>query len=116
MPRYLSIWLFIAMIGLCSWPAVAQTKSAAENIGRLTNPSNTHGIISCGQIAEAEGLAAQLAALGPAALPDLERALDSIERERDRSPFNAGANWLLLAYAKAEGPRAVERLQRLFVG
>ena len=54
-----------------------------------------------------------LVSLGMYAIPDLERALDSVEQTADRSPFAINAGWLALAYAKIEGPNAIARLRRM---
>lgn len=53
-----------------------------------------------------------LARLGGAALPDLEKELDSIEK----NPQGFGTNWLLLAYARIRGPAAFPRLRRISGG
>jgi hypothetical protein len=84
---------------------------------RQPNPMREFGVFSCGW-ADVEGhenreAAASLVKLGASAIPSLEGALDSVERQGRQSEFTAGATWLLYAYAKLEGPIAYPRLQRM---
>jgi hypothetical protein len=51
--------------------------------------------------------------MGAAALPDLDKALDSLEQRGDESPFSQNGRWLLLAYAKILGVSALPRLRRM---
>jgi hypothetical protein len=73
------------------------------------------GLGGCGSVdvKEEQGAAKRLAEWGASALPDLEDAIDSIERTGQRSRFASGARWLLLAYAEINGPAAFPRFRRL---
>jgi hypothetical protein len=51
--------------------------------------------------------------MGAAALPDLERALDSLEQRGDESPFFENGRWLILAYARILGVSGLPRLRRM---
>jgi len=54
-----------------------------------------------------------LVALGAAAIPDIEKALDSMEKRGLQSPFIFNGSWLLIAYAKISGVAAYPRLVRM---
>ncbi|HEX3742658.1 MAG TPA: hypothetical protein VHW09_01955 [Bryobacteraceae bacterium] len=58
-------------------------------------------------------VAAELAALGDDAIPEIEAAISSVADEGEQSPRFDGTAWLLLAYAKIKGPVALARLQPL---
>jgi len=58
-------------------------------------------------------VAVSLAALGSAATPAIEEALDSIEKEGVQSRLYRATFWLSLAYAKIMGPAAFPRLRRM---
>jgi len=51
--------------------------------------------------------------LGTAALPDINAALDSIEKSGNSSKFATNSNWLLYAYAKIKGAAAFPRLRKM---
>ena len=70
------------------------------------------GLFSCGSVNRHRAAAISLANHGASAIPALNDALDSIEgRGRQSTPFHAG--WLLLAYARIQGPSATPRLRRM---
>jgi len=56
----------------------------------------------------------ELAALGDAAVPEIEAAISSVADEGGKSRHFNGAGWLLFAYAKIKGPAALARLQILW--
>ena len=70
------------------------------------------GISSCGQYGADREAAASLVALGARAVPEIERALDSIERLGGASEFALGSQWLVDAYAQIKGREAYSRLAR----
>jgi hypothetical protein len=75
------------------------------------------GLDGC-QSADAEEerkAAKQLVKWGAAAIPLLEKSLDSIEEMGQQSEFASGARWLLPAYAEIMGPAARTRLRRMGV-
>ncbi len=57
--------------------------------------------------------AKELVQLGRTAVPDLERAFDSLERKGWESSLYENADWLFFAYARILGLAAVPRLQRM---
>lgn len=95
--------------------------SAAELIASLTEAKSqeskgTVRIFTCGQSEQdrrEQSTVRAIVALGQVAIPDLERALDSIASLGKKSRFVSKAGWLLLAYAKVQGPTASRRLQRM---
>jgi len=66
------------------------------------------------QLMELDRAAANtLVALGPAAIPDIEAALDQVGRSDPRAPVCPGSRWLLFAYARIRGRAAVQRLRSM---
>ena len=57
--------------------------------------------------------ARKLAGLGRSALPEIERAIASVERDGGGSMHFNATGWLALAYAKADGAAAYRTLRRL---
>lgn len=64
-------------------------------------------------MSEDRAAAISLAQFGPSALPELEKALDSMERDSGESKYFINFYWLVLAYAKIKGPAAFPRLQEM---
>jgi hypothetical protein len=95
--------------------------SAAELIASLTEAKSPESngsvrIFTCGQSEQdrrEQSTVRAIVALGQVAIPDLEQALDSIASLGKKSRFASKAGWLLLAYAKVQGPTASRRLQRM---
>ncbi len=58
-------------------------------------------------------MARELVRLGKAAVPDLEKALNSVEKLGMNSDYGWKASWLVLAYARIQGPTAAPRLRRM---
>lgn len=112
----------VALIVLFFGPvatASAQEASAAELVrflsygsGRPGRQNIELGISSCGQYGADREAAASLVALGARAVPEIERALDSIERLGGASEFALGSQWLVDAYAQIKGREAYSRLAR----
>jgi len=94
-------------------------KSAAELIASISHadhPQPELRLFTCGeteQVRSERQLARDLVRLGKLAIPDLDQALDSIERDGEASPLYSKAGWLLYAYVRIEGPQAAPRLVRL---
>jgi hypothetical protein len=104
------------LVMVCCLTCAAQTQSPSDLIRFLTYQSDRPdkqlaemGILSCGITGDREA-AINLARQGPAALPDIERELDAIDR---RDQEGLGSSWLELAYARIEGPAGYERLRRM---
>jgi len=104
--------------------ALAQRReqSPAEIIRALTYQTpgaNRHerDIIECGLIGRWDQIdrarANALVKLGAAALPELERAFDSILDRGQESPFAWNSAWLFYAYAGIRGREAYSRLEQL---
>ena len=85
---------------------------------------NMHGMVkgessvfSCGpflgEARDDRALTNRLVAMGSSAVGSLEEALNSLEANGEKSPVALKANWLLLAYAKIQGPAASPRLRRM---
>lgn len=123
---------FLVFASLCLLLAATsagqlQRQSAGDLIKRLTYQSNRtdkHGTIGgkwfsfdcgswLGEARDNRAIATLLAGLGSPAIPDLETAFDSIEKQGQPSPFATNAQWLLLAYAKIAGPAALPRFRRM---
>lgn len=67
---------------------------------------------SCAEPASVRGeraIASELAQLGQAAIPDIGRALDLVEKQGQKSRLYGVAGWLLFADADIEGPAAIPR-------
>lgn len=92
--------------------------SPEDLIKDLTHPPESGSIegviVGCGQVLAAtqnnRAAARRLANLGPAALPALEKTLDSLAVPA--VPQTNG--WLLLAYARIKGPEAYSRISKLY--
>jgi hypothetical protein len=113
---------FIVSLGSVLAPHIhADNRSARELIELLVHPVQEEGlelgVFTCGSLgtetAKRRAVAAELAALGVAAIPEIETVLDSIERNGPKSPYFHSGAWLLYAYAKIEGPAGYPRLLRL---
>jgi hypothetical protein len=73
-------------------------------------------VVTCGdtdELRQDRTIARELVRLDKAAIPELERALDSIEKGGEKSKFFRKAGWMLLAYARIQGPAATPRLRRM---
>jgi hypothetical protein len=97
--------------------AVGQERSPSDWIRFLTYQSDDRRgkpyLFQCGQVNADRAAARSLAKLGSSAIPDIERALDSLEERGARSEFSLNAGWLPLAYARIEGQAGIPRLRRL---
>ena len=115
--------LMFGMFGLLAMSistSAAEEKSPSELIRFLTYQSDRPGkettllgLRSCGTTPPDLAATRSLVEFGVSAIPDLERALSSIEKRGERSEFAFNGGWLLLAYAKINGPAAYPRLQRM---
>ncbi|MGE5193314.1 MAG: hypothetical protein ACM3U2_12535, partial [Deltaproteobacteria bacterium] len=56
------------------------------------------GVFTCGQVTADLEAATSLAKLGNSAIPEIERALEAIEKPGNRWKY--GSRWLARAYAK----------------
>jgi hypothetical protein len=104
----------------CLW-AQPQARSAAAIIRDLTDLSprsraSDYGVFSCGETEnDRNDLASgrELVALGNAALPDIEHAINQI-REEAKHGVSVPNGWLILeAYGRIKGPAAAYRLREL---
>jgi hypothetical protein len=97
----------------------AKEQSPSDFIALLADTSfgRDDAIFDCGSLAagteKRRGWARSLAALGPPAVPAIEEALNSAEKEGMQSKFAPGAGWLSLAYAKVRGRAAFPKLREL---
>ena len=119
-PRLILLALLAAVAG------AGQTgqKSPAQLIrylayqdGRRTNPARELGQLDCGmeyeEAREDRAAAAALVKFGPAAMPNIGAALDSIEQRGERSESYPAVGWLLYSYAKIQGKLALPRLNAI---
>ncbi len=123
MPRGCSlVIIFPLAVGVffCPSRGTSQTtrKTPAELVRSLSRDPRSpgDGFFSCGIREEQRlerSIALELVAQDQAAVPELERALRSIERERDRSRFSANGGLLALAYAQIQEPAALPLLRRM---
>jgi hypothetical protein len=94
-----------------------QGKSPRQLIEFLTYQSQDRRegpvVFDCGLIRTDRAAAKALAESGRAAIPALEEALGSIERDGMGSADSQNAGWLLDAYARIEGAESYERLRRM---
>jgi hypothetical protein len=94
-------------------------KSVPELISSLANTEqrqNAIGVFGCGitqEFLRERSVARELASRGKAAVPELDRALGSLERDGEDSSFFDRTGWLLFAYARAQGPASVSTLMRM---
>jgi hypothetical protein len=120
--RILTRLRLLCVVVLCAPCALGQlgTKSASELIASLTSAERRHGtspiigVATCGvtqEVLRERAVARELGSRGKAAVPELDRVLESIERDGEDSPFFNG--WFLFAYARAQGPAAAPTLMRL---
>jgi hypothetical protein len=105
----LGSWLFAS-------PVCGGAQSATDLAYSLTHESShASPVFTCGSLGtDFEGKrdeARSLVALGDAALPAVDGALDSMSKV-DAGP-RIGVGWLLLAYAEIKGPAAFPRLRRM---
>jgi hypothetical protein len=99
------------------------TKSVSELVSSLRGNEqrqNTNrgpiGVFGCGitqEVLRERSVARELASRGKAAVPELDRVLGSLERDRGDSPFFDRSGWFLFAYARAQGPAAAPALMRM---
>lgn len=121
-----SLMLFtcVALLPTSYGRAQTQDQSPSDLIRFLTYQSDrpdkwgvVRGIFSCGaangEAREDRAVARSLVRLGVLAIPDIEEALDSIERLGQQSKFATNSGWLLFAYARIEGSAAYPRLRRM---
>ena len=92
-------------------------RSASYLVKFLTYQSSdrprTQFSVGCGLWNTDRAAARSLAELGSSAVPEIEQALDSIERRGQASEFAVNSGWLLIAYARIEGAAALPRLRAL---
>jgi hypothetical protein len=102
--------------------AGAQFQSPAELIRYMTQPAGEEdlllsGTFTCGSLnkngADARALAITLAKMGSPASTAIEEALDSILAGKSSPEAKFKMGWLLLAYARINGPSAYPRLHEL---
>jgi hypothetical protein len=100
----------------------AQAQSSSDLIRFLTYQSDRPGklffqtgLSGCGDPKDDREAARSLVRLGVSAVPDLEAALQEIETNGPSSEFAPNAEWLLLAYARINGPAAYVRLRSMEV-
>jgi hypothetical protein len=97
----------------------AQPQSASELIRFLTYQSSRpyDAAFSCGAVysegLESERAARSLVRLRAASMPDLEEALDLLEKRGAASVDFPNAGWLLFVYAKISGSAGYPRLHRM---
>ena len=108
--RWILLGLLSLHVGNCQSGADRTTKLIAF----LTHPPFEDRIMfSCGMFNKYSNAARSLADIGTPAIPKLERALDSIEKLGDKSPFIENSYWLALAYASIQGLAALPRFRRM---
>jgi hypothetical protein len=108
----------IASLGSTMCEAQANTPSALIKIlSQRGAPTLTDNTFSCGSLYEdsesSRVTTMALVKLGHSAVPDIEAALDSIQRGGVRSDLAYRGGWLLFAYAKILGPTAYPRLRSM---
>jgi hypothetical protein len=69
--------------------------------------------VGCGRIKEDRATARSLADIGASAVPAIEEAMDSVERQGDDSRFSFNSGWLVLAYARIRGSAALPLIRRM---
>jgi hypothetical protein len=111
-------WLFCGVLLILTAGRAAGQRnepSAADLIKRLGQPTlqEQMGLDPCSSIRKNRAEAMSLVKHGASAIPDLERAIDSIEAHGEESPFAVNARWLILPYAQILGRAAYPRLHRM---
>ena len=117
------VFAFVLMAALLPSTISCQPdeRSADEIIRHLTyqNRPGSRGLAAfdCGSSLERNrdnrGVADSLVRLGGSAVPDLDKAIDSIGKNGERSTYAVNAEWLLYAYAAIKGPRSSPRFWHL---
>jgi hypothetical protein len=115
-----SLFALDALLPTANVMGQSQAPSAADLIARLGNQSRERfrdPSFTCGQLlaiaADSRQTAELLAESGSSASPEIEEALDSIEKEAQGSRFAPGGEWLLYAYAKIKGSDAYPLLRKM---
>ncbi len=118
-PCIITLILVSGLISAQTEENVRRNLSAAKLIHDLTEPIDLREhpeLYDTNRVRISErnrALANSLVALGSAAVPDLNSALDLIERQGQETLLTWNARWLLFAYAKIRGPKAYERLRTM---
>jgi hypothetical protein len=89
--------------------------SAEESLKRLAAPTLAEEmeLSPCSISRQLSPMVDDLVRHGPQALPEVERAVDSLESNAAASPYRVLAGYLLGAYARMKGQDAMPRLLRL---
>ena len=104
----------LALFGILASSFGEQAEEGPTDLIRLlTKRPLVESLLGCGPLTEYRAIAKRLSDLGAAAVPAIEATLDSIESEGRRSEFAPNAGWLLLVYARIQGPAAAPRFKRL---
>jgi hypothetical protein len=115
--RVLGTLLLLApsAFGQLGTKSVPELIASLRNTERQQNANRAHiGVVGCGitqELLRKRSVARELGSRGEAAVPELDRVLESIERDGEDSPYFSG--WFLFAYARAQGPAAASLLVRM---
>jgi len=120
-PSFVALFAVLALLPAGGADGQTGSESASALIRSLSKPRPKGQPIivrfHCGMITgflQERQTARELVQLGRTAVPDLERAFDSIEKKGWVSSLYENADWLLFAYARILGPAATPRLQRMW--
>ena len=109
-------FLVLGLIFLGTGKSQTADLSAAEIIRFLTDPTGESTVLNKNGVRSNEvdrGAANSLVALGAAAIPGLDEALDLIEQREQPTRVAPSSKWLLFAYARIRGPAAYKRLRAM---
>jgi hypothetical protein len=111
--------LLAALLSAASGVCQTRDDAASRLIYALTYQSSDQpdkGAVlrlGCGPVKEDRATARSLADMGVSAIPAIEEAIDSVERQADESRFSFNSGWLVLAYARIKGPAALPLVRRM---
>jgi hypothetical protein len=88
-------------------------ESASDVVKFITRPSLEDLFGGCGSISKYRAAAKSLERMGTSAIPDIEKALESIENYGLKSDFSNNVGWLLYAYAGLRRQAAYPRFRRM---
>jgi hypothetical protein len=107
-------WVLVALLSLRVGNGQTDAEQVSKLIRTLILPRDMGtGLFTCGSINTDRATAKSLVDIGSPAIPQLERAFNSIEKLGDKSPFMENVYWLSMAYARIEGEAAHPRLRRM---
>jgi hypothetical protein len=106
--------MFLFLLFQSSGMGQPKEQSASDLIQELSHQPEVVAVPSDNYYPAAEqAFVESLVKLGPPAIPDIDAALDSLEKRGFGSEFIRGSDGLLIAYARIKGPAGFPRLRQM---